>query len=69
MRVFTCTDHAGLWVGVASVVVADDEEGARALLDAELTSRKLSASDKEPYTLSEIPLSGPSVRVLQDGDY
>ncbi len=69
MKVFACNDHAGVWVGAASVVVARDEIAARAALDAELHARKLADSKLQPFTLREIAVDTPQVVVLQDGDY
>lgn len=67
LRVFWSNDHAGHYpVAVASVVVAEDETAARALMDAELLSRGLTPDD---YTLIELPLHVPKARVLQDGNY
>jgi hypothetical protein len=67
LKVFTCTDHKGHWpVGVASVVVADSETGARQLLDRELRLHGLAPSD---YTLQEISTELPRAFVLTDGDY
>ncbi len=67
MAVYTCTDHDGHWVGVASVVVAPSEEIARRLLRTELQSHGLSGN--KPFTLVEINLAEPRAFVLQDGDY
>lgn len=67
MKVFTCTDHDGIWVGVASVVVARDEVEARGLLVGELADRKLDWH--KPFTLHEVSTAEPKVIVLQDGDY
>ncbi|MBM6595574.1 hypothetical protein [Microvirga pudoricolor] len=67
MRAFTCTDHDGYWsVGVASVVIAADEDEARLLLTAELSKSGL---HKEPFTLQEIDLTTPQAIVLRDGNY
>jgi hypothetical protein len=65
-RVFTCTDHAGHWVGVASVVVAPDEPTARDLLRQALTERGLK---DETFTLTELDTNKQQAIVLQDGDY
>lgn len=67
MKVYTCTDHDGHWVGVASVVVAESEEFARRLLAVELQSHGLSGN--KPFTLREINITEPRAFVLQDGDY
>ena len=66
MRVFTCTDHNGHWVGVASVVVADDEAAARSLLDTELKTHGLQPN---AYSLQEINTAQPRAFVLQSGNY
>jgi hypothetical protein len=67
-RIFTCTDHEGHWpVGVASVVVADNETSARAVLGVELYKHGLTRN--EPFTLQEVDLSHPHAVVLMDGDY
>ena len=68
IKVYTCIDHEGHWpVGVASVVVAEDEGQARILLDAELVEQGLLA--KESYTLQEMDLGQAQVVILADGDY
>jgi len=67
MNVYTCTDHDGHWVGVASVVVAPSEEVARRLLLVELQSHGLKGNT--PFTLRQINITEPRAFVLQDGDY
>ena len=67
MNVYTCTDHDGHWVGVASVIVAPSEEIARRLLLVELQSHGLRGN--QPFTLQQINLTEPRAFVLQDGDY
>jgi hypothetical protein len=67
MKIYTCVDHDGHWVGVASVIVAPSEEIARRLLQVELRSHGLSGN--KPFTLREIQTSEPQAFVLQDGDY
>lgn len=68
LRVFTCTDHAGRWVGVASVVVAPDEPEARKLLTKALIDARLD-NEHASFTLNELNLAEPSAVILQDGDY
>jgi hypothetical protein len=68
MNVYTCTDHEGHWVGVASVVVASDEAEARRLLVAELETHGLYQCAK-PFEMRRINLDAPKAFVLQDGDY
>ena len=67
MEVYTCTDHDGHWVGVASVVVAGSEEAARDLLKAELKTHGLDGD--RAFTLRRINTDHPKAFVLQDGDY
>ena len=67
MKIFTCTDHDGHWVGVASVVVAPSEEIARRLLSVEL--RSLGLNGNKPFTLRVLDTAEPKAVVLQDGDY
>jgi hypothetical protein len=70
VNVYVCTDHDGRWpVGVASVVVAGDENEARRLLDAKLTEIHLKPSNVCPYTLQQISTEGPAALVLLEGDY
>jgi hypothetical protein len=68
--VWTCTDHDGHWpVGVASVIVANKEEEARALLDAELELRGLLGHVQKPYALKRLDITTPIARILNDGNY
>ena len=70
MRVFTCVDHDCHYpVGVASVIVAENEQQARELLDAQLIEHGLNPYDEPPYTLQELALDTPQAIVLRDGDY
>lgn len=68
MRVFICTDHEGHYpVGVASIVVADDEDHARRLLGAELKQHGLRR--EKPFTLQEVGTADAHALVLLDGNY
>lgn len=70
MKIFVCDDHAGYWpVGVATVVVAPDENSARGMLNAELKSRALADDKSQPFTLREVSSETPSVNMLCDGNY
>lgn len=69
MNVYICDDHDNHYVGVASVVVAETEEQAREILDAELARHGLRGFDKSPYTLRKLNLAEPKAVVMQDGDY
>lgn len=67
LQAFACTDHDGHYpVGVASVVFAEDEAQARALLAAELREHGLK---DERFTLRRLNSTKPKAFVLQDGDY
>lgn len=69
MRAWYCTDHDGHYpVGVASIVVAEREGEARALLIEELRAHGLSQPSGD-FTLTEIDLSKSAAFVLNDGDY
>ena len=67
MKVWTCNDHNGHYVGVASVVVADDERHARALLKAELVKQGLDPN--VPFTLNPLDMNTAMAYVIQNGDY
>ena len=66
MKVFTCNDHAGHWVGAASVVVAVNKDEAHILLEAALMKAGLY---KTNFTLTELDLTKKQAIILQDGDY
>lgn len=68
MKVFVCTDHDSHYVGGASVIIAENEEQARELLDRELRLNGLNPQ-KSAYTLKEISLAYPHAKVLHTGDY
>ena len=68
MQVYVCTDHDGHYpVGVASIIVAPDEDEARRLLAAELREPGLDAG--KPFTLRRIQSEKPQAFVLLDGNY
>lgn len=70
MKAFVCTDHDYHYpVGVASVIIAENEDQARSLLDAQLRERGLSPHADEPYTLQTLSLDEPKALVLHDGNY
>lgn len=67
MRLFYSTDHDSVWVGGASIVLANTPEEARELLTKELASVGL---DKRPeFTLIEVATAKPQAIILRDGDY
>lgn len=67
MDVYTCTDHDGHSIGVASVVVANSEPEARGLLKAALHEHGL--DENKPFMLRRINTETPRAFVLQDGDH
>ena len=68
MQGYVCTDHDGHYpVGVASIIVAPDEDEARRLLAAELREHGLDAG--KPFTLRRIQSEKPQAFVLLDGNY
>lgn len=67
MRLWTCVDHEGYWpTGVASVVIANTEGEARALLSAALREKSL---DDQVFTLQEVDLARTGAYVLNDGNH
>ena len=70
MIVYTCTDHDYHWpVGVASIVVAPNEEEARKLLDAELVEGGLRPYEDKSYTLIPLSVMTAQAVILLDGNY
>lgn len=69
VKLFTCTDHDGHWpVGVASIVLADNEMQAGMMLAHELLKKGLDPV-KPAFTLTEVDMSQPCAIILNDGDY
>ena len=67
-QVWVCTDHEGHWpTGVASVVVAPDEETARKLLRDALRERGLEKD--RPFTLEALDIGQDHAVVLRNGNY
>ena len=71
MKVFYCTNHDrhSPTGGGASVMVAQDEQQARELLDAELLKDDLSTSRVHPYKITELDTKVPAAKILCNGDY
>jgi hypothetical protein len=68
MKIFTCNDHSSFYpVGAASVVVAHTEIQARELLRTALEKHGLDKNAE--FTLVEIDMEKPNVRILVDGEY
>jgi glutamate synthase domain-containing protein 3 len=69
LKVYTVDDHAGMYMGGCSVVIAEDEDKARVLLDDALFARGLKTSLTYRYQLRELVVTKPAVLMLRDGDY
>ena len=70
MHLYIVLDHDHFWpVGVASIIVAKDEQQAVELLDHELVERKLKPSAEKRYTLHEYQIAEPYAEILLDGNY
>lgn len=68
MKVFTCTDFPGHWpVGVAAVIIAENEAAADRALRADRKRAGLPIND--PVTLTEVDTESAQVLILRDGDY
>lgn len=70
MKAFTCTKFTGHYpVGVAAVVIAEDQEDAADMLNSKLISYHL-VGDAKPEDMIQFPANEmESVRVLCDGEY
>ncbi len=65
LSLFTCTSHAGRGLFLpATVVVAEDEDVAREILDKKLYDAKLDTSKQFPYTLVKIDTREAKAYVL-----
>lgn len=68
MKVYICQNHEGHWpVGVASVIVAEDEADARCLLVDRLAMHGI--KQREPFSVWPINLEERGAFVLCDGNY
>lgn len=66
-RLFTCVDHDHIYpVGVASIVIADDETEAHDILQKALDERGLGT---EYFSLQEVSLENSIAIILRDGNY
>ena len=69
-KLFVCTDHDGHYpVGVASIVLADNKDEARELLDMALSDEFLKQYDRHTYTLREVSLKDYGAHILCNGNY
>lgn len=68
MRIFTSSDHDGVWVCGVSVVVAETEPQARNMLLAALRTAGVH-EPKDDFTMVEIDPTKAHAYVLDNGDY
>lgn len=69
MKVYACKGFDGHYpVGTSAVIVANDEEDAKTLLESKLLSMGL-PQDREPDRIEEIDLRWSQVIILNDGNY
>lgn len=67
-RLWACTDHHTIHpFSPASIVIADDENDARKVLDEKLAASGLNGSSSHKYSLQEIDLTTSSAFVLSLG--
>ena len=67
MKLFTCTDHEGMYpVPTASLVIADSKLEAYDLMYKELHKRNL---HNVGFTLQEVDIKVKKAIILSDGDY
>lgn len=67
MKAWVCTDHDSVWVGGASLILAENEEEARELFEAAL--RETHLQPDKGYTLIPVDITKSQAIVLRDGDY
>ena len=69
MNVYTCTDFKGHWpVGVAAVIIANDEDDAVTILQRKLAASGLK-QDVSPESIKKVDLRWAEAFILNDGDY
>jgi len=70
MKLYVCTDHDRHWpTGVASVIIAKNENEAKELLNKALVRHGLKPYDEKPYVLHKVSQNKPKAIILYDGDY
>lgn len=70
MRLWTCNDFKGHWpVGSAAVVLAENEDRARELLDAAIKGRSLPDGLQSDEPIVEVDMGVEQAIVLCDGNY
>lgn len=69
LKLFTCLDHDSVWIGGASIIIAEDKRQARRLLDEALDQQNLKVFQQDPYTLKQVRMNKAKAIILRDGDY
>jgi hypothetical protein len=69
MKLYLCRSHDGVYLAGKSLVIANDEAEARALLDAELRVNLLKPDAESGYVLERIPMTKARAVMIWDGDY
>lgn len=64
LKVYICTVHKDEPSNVGSVVVAENQDEARQLMDIALATKLTIAPDQQPYTLLEVDIQNPHVMIL-----
>ena len=64
LKVYICTVHKDEPSNVGSVVVAENEDEARQLMDIALATKMAIPPDQQPYTLLEVDVQNPHVMIL-----
>jgi len=71
MKVFTHTAFDGFYpVGVAAVIIAEDKQTAKILLEKKLEELKMTQYEPiKEEDFQEVDINTPSVDILNDGNY
>jgi hypothetical protein len=64
LKVYICTVHKDEPSNVGSVVVAENQDEARLLMDIALAAKATTSIDQQPYTLLEVDVQNPHVMIL-----
>ena len=68
MKLFTCTDHDGMYMEGTSIIIAETERKAKNLLKKAIEKTGY-LKWKGDETLTEIPMDKKQVIILDNGDY
>jgi hypothetical protein len=65
LKVYVCTVHKDEPSNVGSVIVAENEDEARQLMEAALVIKYTTSLEAQPYTLLEVDVQNPHVMLLR----